>query len=133
MTLIYVCFILGHHSSREEVECSFCTSLHRNLFNPLHIYSVIPLPVRSFHELDYFRGTKGTEKISGLKGRSGQVLDREETENVKENYKHWSQVLNKFRVTTQFIVQTEILLKDKGGTVNIVPGQQAQAGTPLAN
>lgn len=49
-------------------------------------------------------------------------------ENVKENYKYWSQELNKFRVTTQFVVQTEILLRDKGGTVNIMPGQQAQTG-----
>ena len=48
---------------------------------------------------------------------------------MKENYKYWGQELNKLRVTTQFVVvQTEILLRDKGGTVNIMPGEQAQTG-----
>lgn len=75
---------------------------------------------------------KGQRKYQGLKEEVDKYLT-ERRLRMKENYKYWSQELNKFRVTTQFIVQTEILLKDKGGTVNIVPGQQAQAGTPLAN
>lgn len=63
MTLIYVCFMLGHHSSRGGVESFSCTALHRNLFRTVHtthVHWTTPWPSGPYGELDYLRGTQRT-------------------------------------------------------------------------